>query len=93
MLSTIDVLRAFQISIVALGTLVVYYGSKGFLKTRKNSLVFLPVGCAVVTIGAVAAGTLFELMKFGIISVETVEAGSEVLGFALIVYSIMGVRD
>ncbi len=93
MFPTIDILRVFQLAIVVLGAFVVYYGGRGYLKTRRKSLLFLAVGFAIVTIGAVAAGALFELLKFNIVSVDTVEAGGEVLGFALIVYSIMGVKD
>lgn len=93
MFPTIDILRVFQAAIVVLGAFVVYYGGRGYARTKKGSLLFLAVGFAVVTIGAVAAGALFELMKFDIVSVDTVEAGSEVLGFALIVYSILGAKD
>jgi hypothetical protein len=89
----IDILRAFQLAIVVLGAFVIYYGGKGYSKTKNKSLLFLAVGFAFVTIGAVAAGILFELLKFDLVSVETVEAGTEALGFVLIVYSIVGKRD
>ena len=89
----IDILRAFQLTIVLLGLFVVYYGAKGYLRTKKKSLLFLAIGFGFVTVGAVAAGVLFELLKFSIVSVETVGAGSEVLGFMLIVYSILGTKD
>lgn len=93
MFPAIDILRAFQLAIVALGAVTVYYGGRSYLKTKNKSMLFLAVGFSFVTIGAVAAGILFEILKFDLVSVETVGAGFEVLGFALIVYSIVGIKD
>jgi hypothetical protein len=93
LVAIIDVLRTFQLAIVILGTIIAYYGSKSYLKTKQRSMLFLAVGFAFVTVGAVAAGVLFELLKFDLITVETVASGFEVFGFILIVYSIVGMRD
>lgn len=93
MIPAIDILRVFQLAIAILGALIVYYTGKGYLRTSKKSLLFLAVGFAIVTVGVLVAGTLFGLLKSDIISAEIVVAGSEVLGFALIVYSIVGTKD
>ena len=93
MFPTIDILRVFQLAIVVLGAITVYYGGKSYLRTKNKSMLFLAVGFAFVTVGAVTAGVLFELLRFDLVSVETVSAGFEVLGFALIVYSIVGIKD
>jgi hypothetical protein len=93
LVAIIDILRIFQLAIVILGTIIGYYGSKSYFKTKQRSMLFLAVGFAFVTVGAVAAGVLFELLKFDLITVETVASGFEVFGFSLIVYSIVGMRD
>jgi hypothetical protein len=93
MVTVLDVLRLFQIVIVVLGVVVVYYSSKGYRKTKNKSLLFLALGFVFVTIGAITAGLLFEFLNFDLFTVETVEAGSEVVGFLLIVYSILGTTD
>jgi hypothetical protein len=90
--ATIDILRTFQLAIVILGIVVIYYASKSYGKTRSRAMLFLALGFVFVTIGAVSAGILFELLNFNLETVETVEAGNEVIGFLLIVYSILGVR-
>lgn len=93
MIQAIDILRIFQVVIVILGLVVVYYASKGYRKTKSESLLFLAVGFVFVTIGAAAAGLLFEFLDYNLATVETVVAGAEVIGFSLIVYSIVGKRD
>jgi hypothetical protein len=90
---TLDFLRIFQVAIVLLGIVVVYYASKGYRKTKSKSLLFLALGFVFVTIGAVTAGLLFEFLSYNLTVVETIEAGFEVVGFSLIVYSIIGTKD
>ena len=85
--------QPFPLAVVLLGAVVGYYAGKSQIKTKKELMLFLSVGFALVTVGAVSAGVLFELLKFGLVSVETVGAGFEVLGFGLIVYSIVRIKD
>ena len=79
--------------ILFLGIIVVYYSQKGYRKTKSKSLLFLAVGFLFVTIGAALAGLLFEFLNYDLTVVETIEAGAEVIGFSMIVYSIVGTKD
>jgi hypothetical protein len=90
---TLDILRALQVVIVILGVVVIYYASKGYRKTKSDSLLFLALGFMFVTVGAIAAGLLFELLNFSLFYVDTIAAAFQVVGFLLIVYSIIGTRD
>jgi len=90
---TLDILRIFQVAILILGIIVVYYSQKGYQKTKSKSLLFLALGFVFVTIGAALAGLLFEFLNYDLTVVETIEAGAEVIGFSLIVYSIVGKHD
>ncbi len=89
----IDLLRVFQGAIVILGTVIVYFSSKSYQRTKSKSMLLLALGFVFVTAGAVAAGILFELLNFDIVAVETVQAASQTVGFILIVYSILGTKD
>jgi uncharacterized membrane protein len=89
----IDFLRVFQVAILILGIIVVYYATKGYRKTRSKSLAFLALGFVFVTIGAAVAGLLFEFLNYDLASIEALEAASEVVGLFLIVYSILWRRD
>jgi uncharacterized membrane protein YidH (DUF202 family) len=93
MIESIDILRIFQVFIVAFGGVVVYFGANSYRRSKSKSMLFLALGFMFVTIGAVASGVLFEVLKYTLVDVETVEAGSEVIGFFLIVYSILGTKE
>jgi uncharacterized membrane protein YjjP (DUF1212 family) len=90
---TVDVLSLLQSVIVILGLIIIYYATRGYRKTNNKSLLFLAFGFLFVTIGAVAAGLLFQFLNFDIYEVEAIQAGSEVIGFLLIVYSIIGIKS
>ncbi len=89
----VDTLSALQTVIVILGVIIIYYATRGYRRTKNKSLLFLGLGFLFVTIGAVAAGLLFQFLNFGIAEVEAIEAASEVVGFLLIVYSIVGMKS
>ena len=73
--------------------MIVYFASKGYRKTKSKSLLFLGLGFLIVSVGAVAAGILFEVLNYDLVTVETVQAGITVAGFLVIVYSIIGKKD
>lgn len=92
-LGSIDYLRVFQAIIVVLGIVIVYFAVKGYRKTKSKSLLFLALGFLIVTVGAVAAGVLFELLNYDLVTVEAIQAATTVVGFLVIVYSIVGKKD
>ena len=89
----VDTLSVLQSVIVILGLVIIYYATRGYRKTKNKSLLFLGLGFFFVTIGAVAAGLLFQFLNIDLYDVETIAAASEVIGFSLIVYSIVGMRS
>ena len=92
-IGSIDYLRFFQAIIVVLGIVIVYFAVRGYRKTKSKSLLFLALGFLIVTVGAVAAGVLFELLNYDIVTVEAIQAATTVVGFLVIVYSIVGKKD
>ena len=53
-------------------------------------MLFLAIGFALITAGSVAAGVLFEFLRFGLLEVSIAEAAVQLVGFGLIIYSIYG---
>lgn len=90
MMQHIDILRALQLTIVLLGSILVYLGVKGYRKSRSKDMVFLTAGFALITAGSVAAGILFEFLGFQLVDVEIVESTMVILGFLSLIYSIFG---
>ena len=90
----IDILRVLQGIIAVLGVVVIYFAGKSFRKTKSGAMLFLALGFLFVTIGAVTAGVLYEFLLPGNLeSADVASAACEVVGFALIVYSIVGTKD
>lgn len=90
MIQDIDVLRVLQLTIVLLGSILVYLGVKGYRKNRSKDMIFLTLGFALITAGSVAAGVLFEFLGFQLVDVEIVESAMVILGFLSLIYSIFG---
>ncbi|HUI87014.1 MAG TPA: hypothetical protein VLY21_07660 [Nitrososphaerales archaeon] len=90
---TLDILQVAQALIFVFGVIVIYYASRAYSRHRSRSMLFLAIGFAIVTIGAVAAGVLFELLSVGLETVEAIQAVSQAIGFFIIVYSLVGTKE
>ncbi len=90
MMLNIIFLRIVKIVIVVLGTILVYLAAKGYRRTKSKAMIFLSLGFALVTIGSVLAGVLFEFLGFELIDVSIIESIMIILGFACVIYSIYG---
>lgn len=84
------ILRALKLVIVVLGSVLVYLGAKGYLRTRHKGMVFLSLGFGLITAGSFAAGVLFEFLGFQFVDVSIVESIMVAVGFAILIYSIYG---
>jgi len=90
----LDILTVAQFLIVVFGAIVIYYANRSYSRSKSKSILFLAIGFAVVTIGAVAAGILFNLVTVGnLATVEAVQAVSQAVGFFIIVYSLVGTKE
>ncbi len=90
MMLNIIFLRIVKIVIVVLGTILVYLAAKGYRRTKSKAMIFLSLGFALVTIGSVLAGVLFEFLGFELIDVSIIESIMIILGFGCVIYSIYG---
>lgn len=93
MAGALEILRLAQILILVFGGVVIYYASKSYSRRKSRSILFLAVGFAFVTIGAVAAGLLFELLSVDLYTVEAIQATAQAIGFFIIVYSLLGTKE
>ncbi len=84
------VLRALKFVIVLLGTVLVYLGVKGYLRTKHKGMLFLSLGFGLITAGSFAAGILFEFLGYPFVDVSMVESIMVVVGFGALIYSIYG---
>ena len=90
-LTYLDVAQAL---ILVFGSIVVFYAFRAFRRTNSQSMLLLGLGFAFVTLGAVLAGVLFNLTTMNdLVTVQTVQAASQAVGFFIIVYSLARAKD
>jgi uncharacterized membrane protein len=90
---TLDFLRIEQVVVLVFGLVIIYFASKGYRRTKSRSLLLLAIGFAMVSVGAVLAGVLFELLNVDLLMVDTIQAAAQAVGFFIIVFSLAAVRD
>lgn len=90
---TLQYLTVIQGFILVLGAIVVFYGARAYRRTKSRAMLLLSLGFAFVTVGAAAAGVLFNLAQVDLASVEAVQASSQAIGFFIIVYSLTRTKD
>jgi hypothetical protein len=89
----LDFLRATQAIILLFGAIVVYFALKSYRRRKSLAMLLLGSGFGFVTIGAVVAGILFELLNVDLVTVESIQSTFQVIGFFQIVYSLTTSRD
>ncbi|MFB6153729.1 MAG: hypothetical protein ABEJ27_05710 [Halodesulfurarchaeum sp.] len=83
--SAVVILKAVSL---ALGALITYFAARAHGRTGSNALRALAVGFGLVTIGALVAGVLDQLLIANRTLALLVESGFTTLGFAVIFYSL-----
>ncbi len=89
-LDLLVVLRIVKIVLVLMGAVVVWLSGQAWRRNKSSAMLFLSVGFALITAGSVAAGVLFEFLRYGLLEVSIAEGIVQLLGFGLIIYSIYG---
>lgn len=90
-----EALRALSILRAAtalLGTLIVAYGARAYLRSRGAAMLWFTIGVAVVTLGFLLEGILFELFGWTLEGASAIEASITFVAFLLLVASLF-VRD
>jgi O-antigen/teichoic acid export membrane protein len=71
-----------------LGCLITYLSYKAYRRTGAPPLRYLSVGFGIVTLGALLAGVVDQVLQAGFALGQLVESALVALGFAIIVYSL-----
>jgi hypothetical protein len=73
---------------LAFGALVTYFAARAYGRTGSRSLRALAIGFGLVTLGALGAGLLDQMLTVGRSSALLVESTFTTIGFAVILYSL-----
>ncbi len=85
-----SVLVILRLGIVGVGAIVTLWGLRMAVQDRghRSTFLILTTGFALLTLGAVVEGVLFEFLGWNLTAAHTAEALTAVLGFVLILVSI-----
>ncbi len=84
------VLDVAQGLILVFSSIVVFLASRTYRRAKTRAMLLLALGFAFVGAGALVAGILFNLAGSNFVTVETIQACSQAVGFFVIVYSLVG---
>ena len=70
------------------GGMISYFAFKAYRRTRQRALGYLSIGFAIVTLGLVLAGVLYELLNVDFAVGILLESLLFLVGFLIIAYSL-----
>lgn len=86
--TSILILSGLKLVTVALGFAIVYLGAKAYRNTRRKPLLWLTVGMAVMTLGAISEGAAYQGLRWSLAESHVFEAIVTLVAFAVLVYSL-----
>jgi len=92
-LLSLDLLRAAEGLVLVFGGVIIFYALRSCRRNKSLPMFLLALGFAFVVAGGVVAGFLYELSAMDIDTVEVLQAISQAVGFFIIVYSLMVVKE
>lgn len=73
---------------VLLGFIIVAMGAKAYRATRRKPLLWLTVGMAIMTLGAIAEGAAFQGLHWSLDDAHVFEGVVTLVAFGFLVYSL-----
>lgn len=85
--NTVIALSVIKLITIVLGFVIVYLGTKAYRNTRRKPLLWLTVGMAVMTLGAITEGAVYQ--GYGSLDLaHLVEAVITLIAFGVLIYSL-----
>lgn len=81
-------LVAAKFVVVVLGLLVAYQGYRAYLRERSHRMLFVAAGFALISVGSVLEGLLYDVAHLSVFVSGMVQTGFLAVGMALILYSL-----
>lgn len=81
-------LSVLKLLTVALGFVIVYLGLRAYRGSRRRPLLWLTVGMAIMTLGAISEGVAYQGLDWTLGQSHLFEAVVTLIAFAVLVYSL-----
>lgn len=84
---------AFKTITLLLGGIITYLAFKAYRRTHLDGLKFLALGFGIVTLGALIAGVVDQVLSINGHLALTIESALTMVGFFVITYSLYATRQ
>ena len=74
--------------VVVLGLLIAYQGYRAYLREQSHRMLFVAIGFALISVGSVLEGLLYDVVRLSVFVSGTVQTGFLAVGMALMLYSL-----
>ena len=75
---------------MVIGLLIAGTAYRGYRRSGEESMLYLAVGFAIISVGAVVEGIFFDVLDFSIFWAGTVQTSIVAVGMLVILYSLYG---
>lgn len=75
---------------MVIGLVIAATAYRGYRRSGRESMWYLAVGFAIISVGSVIEGVLFDVLHFSIFWAGTVQTGIVAVGMLVILYSLYG---
>lgn len=82
------ILVFFKLLVVVLGSAIVFAAYGAYRRTDSTWMLFVSIGFALVTLGSVVEGLLFEFLGYGLMEAHIVESTLVLVGLLTLIYSL-----
>lgn len=85
---TIIFLSLLKLITVAMGFIIVYLGAKAYRASRRKPILWLTVGMAIMTLGAISEGAAYQGLGWTLGQSHLTEAVVTLVAFGVLIYSL-----
>ncbi len=82
------ILVFFKLLVVVFGSAVVFAAYGAYRRTESIRMLFVSIGFALVTLGSLVEGILFELLGYNLMEAHIVESTLVLVGLLTLIYSL-----
>lgn len=86
--TTILALSFVKAITVVLGFVIVYLGTKAYRASHRKPVLWLTIGMAIMTLGAISEGLAFQGLGWELDQSHVLEAIVTLIAFAVLIYSL-----
>lgn len=79
-----------KLGVLVIGLFIAYQAYLGYARNGSEPMLYLAIGFAFISVGAILEGLLFELLEIDIFLAGTIQTTITAIGMLVVLYSLYG---